>query len=176
MRSVHKSILNTAQGIDPPPKTLLDVGCGDGSFTRVLSHSLPVTFITALDRAKPKYFSTSTMGSFIPGSVDDLPFENNSFDAVTVSLSLHHWEDKEKGILEINRVLKSGGSLIIGDPLLQGWLANPFLGRLAQSIDRGSFAATHELQMILENAGFIRIQINEIPNSFKSVFLITAIK
>jgi len=176
MRAVHKSILDAVLQIDPPPRALLDIGCGDGSFTRALCHHLPFTSITGLDLSLPRYLGGATGIRFVEGTVERLPFPTASFDLVTVSLSMHHWTDKGKGLAEISRVLKPGGHLIIGDPLLQGWLGNPLLGRLAQSIDHGCFATVPELESYLLKSGFDSPAISLVPNSFKSTFLITAQK
>ena len=176
MRSVQKSILEAVLQIHPSPKALLDVGCGDGSFTRALSCSLPSTAITALDLAFPKYLAWSTKIRFVKGRVEKLPFGSGSFAVVTASLSMHHWDDKGQGISEIYRVLGEGGRAIIGDPLLQGWLSNPFLGWLAQKTDRGVFASTQEILTYLESAGFKSANVQVVPHSLRSLFLITAVK
>jgi len=51
-----------------------------------------------------------------------LPFDDRSFDAVTVSFGVRNFKELERGLLEIRRVLKPGGELLIlefGQP--QGW-------------------------------------------------------
>ena len=176
MRNVQKSILDAVLEIHPPPKALLDVGCGDGFFTRALSSSLPSVVITALDLSFPKYLAGYTGIRFVEGRVEKLPFDSGSFDVVTASLSMHHWDDKKQGISEIYRVLRGNGHIIIGDPLLQGWLNNPLLGWLAQKIDRGVFATTQEALVYLENAGFESANVQIVPHSLRSLFLITAAK
>lgn len=47
---------------------------------------------------------------------EQLPFETNSFDYVIAKDSLHHFKDPVKALLEINRVLKPGGSLLVSEP------------------------------------------------------------
>src|SRR5690606_29412321 len=44
---------------------------------------------------------------------ENLQFEDNSFDAVTVAFGVRNFEDLEKGLSEIHRVLKPGGKAII---------------------------------------------------------------
>jgi len=176
VRAVHKSLLDAVLQIRPAPSSLLDIGCGDGSFTRALCHCLPNTSITGLDLSLPRYLTGATGICFVEGSVERLPFPSASFDLVTASLSMHHWNDKEMGIGEIARVLKAGGHLVIGDPLLQGWLGNPLLGRLAQSIDRGCFASLPELETYLQSSGFASFAVALVPNTFRSTFLVTAQK
>ena len=91
-------------------------------------------------------------------------------------LSLHHWKEKNKGINEIYRVLKKNGRLIIGDPLLEDWMSNRILGLLMQVLDGGSFTDKKRVSEYLSMAGFEDISISLIPNTMKSLYLITAKK
>ncbi|MFC1838565.1 ubiquinone/menaquinone biosynthesis methyltransferase [Thermodesulfobacteriota bacterium] len=47
------------------------------------------------------------------GDICHLPFKDNLFDAVTISFGIRNVDDRKKGILEFNRVLKPGGLLFI---------------------------------------------------------------
>jgi ubiquinone/menaquinone biosynthesis C-methylase UbiE len=176
LRSVHKAILSEALHKKPLPQTLLDIGCGNGSFTQVLASAFPNTSITAIDTFDSKHFVPSPNSTFVKESVEDLSFESESFDIVVAALSLHHWKDKSKGIGEVYRVLKKGGHLIIGDPLLEDWMSNRFWGWLMQVIDRGFFTDTKRLSRYLDKAGFESANISLIPNSMKSLYLVTATK
>lgn len=53
--------------------------------------------------------------SFVLGDVVELPFPDNSFDIVFSRLAFHHFPEIEKPFLEMKRVLKPGGRLIIID-------------------------------------------------------------
>ena len=176
MRSVQQSILDAVMQLKPLPVALLDVGCGTGAFTLALSSCLPNTTVTGLDRTHPRYFSGASNLRFAQGSVEELPFAAESFDAVIASLSMHHWNDIKKGIREIFRVLRGDGHLIIGDPLLMGWMSNRTLGRLMQRIDGGVFAQPQELKTHLTEAGFESATIEVVPHSMGSQFLIRAHK
>jgi len=120
--------------------------------------------------------SSSHNITFVSGAAESLPFENGSFDTVIASLSLHHWQNKQKGLREAFRVLKDGGHLIIGDPLLDGPLRSRFWGKLAQATDGGVFAAPDELSAYLVRAGFSEPIIRVVPGSLNSLYLITALK
>lgn len=47
------------------------------------------------------------------GDSENLPFEDNAFDAATVAFGVRNFENLEKGLREICRVLKPGGSLVV---------------------------------------------------------------
>ncbi len=51
----------------------------------------------------------------VQGLAEDLPFENNSFDIVTVRLAPHHYADIRKGVSEMARVVRPGGKVLIVD-------------------------------------------------------------
>ncbi len=98
---------------------VLDVATGTGDLAFELSND-PRFKISALDisremlkiatiKAKAKKININ----FIHGDSEFLPFENNSFDIVTVAFGVRNFEDLQKGLKEITRVLKGGGRIYI---------------------------------------------------------------
>jgi len=94
----------------------LDDGCGAGRYTLALK-SLDIKKITGIDVSVNSIQLAKKMSSypkkevsFIQGSVLELPFKNSSFDFIFCNGVLHHTESTEKGLSEIYRVLKKGGS------------------------------------------------------------------
>ena len=175
MRVIHHAVLNEIKSSRTIPRTILDVGCGNGSFTRVVSATFPCSDITAIDTSISKLYTFDNI-EFMKGSVEQLPFASESFDIVITVLSLHHWKEKGKGISEIYRVLKKEGRLIIGDPLLEDWMSNRILGLLMQVLDGGVFIDKKRVSGYLNMAGFEDISISLIPNTMKSLYLISAKK
>ena len=49
------------------------------------------------------------------GGSDNIPFADNSFDAIISTGSIHHWKDPTAGLNEIYRVLKQGGYALMYD-------------------------------------------------------------
>lgn len=95
-------------------ETALDVGCGEGRFCRILS-SLGVKAI-GIDPAKTLIEEAQRRdraGDYRIGVAENLKFEDNTFDLVVSYLSLIDIPDIQKGISEIVRVLKPGGTLLI---------------------------------------------------------------
>ncbi len=107
--------------------TLLDVGCGQCHWTRIVSSFLKKgTSVTAVD-SDPKwgrendklreFFAAREIGFEIKkADAERLPFADDSFDAVTCQTVLIHIENPLDALREIKRVLKPGGILICAEP------------------------------------------------------------
>lgn len=113
---MHHLILERVKKIEP--KILLDAGCGKGftgesiyPFTRDRYYGLDLSS-TAIEIAKNKI----PKGDFKCGSLTSLPYLNNFFDCVVCSEVLEHIPDYRRAIIEMARVLKVGGHLIVTTP------------------------------------------------------------
>lgn len=97
---------------DVPRGSLLDVGCGAGHHSKDLSTlGYDVTGIdlsvNGLKQAQCVSKANNQNIGFVIGDVENLPFDDNSFDIVFCSLILHHFPKREKLLKEISRVCKS---------------------------------------------------------------------
>lgn len=101
---------------DLPLKEVLEVGGGQGGLTALL---YPQAQITNID-LDPKYANAPCNQQervrFICGDATNLPFDNESFDVVTMFDVIEHVPDHQKAISEALRVLKSKGFLLISTP------------------------------------------------------------
>ena len=115
----------------------------------------------------------------VQGDSENLPFEDNYFDAITVAFGIRNFETLEKGLAEILRVLKPGGIFVILEtsvptktPFKQGYgiytkTLLPLIGR-AFSKDREAYAYLSEsasvfpygekLNNILRKIGFTHVK------------------
>src|SRR3989344_1857331 len=93
---------------------VLDVGCGTGFVTNHLAHYYK--YVTGVDKSREmiKVAQKSALGNthFVVASIEQLPFENNSFNLVTAGAA-YHWFDYDKAGKEILRVLKNEGKLCV---------------------------------------------------------------
>lgn len=108
-----------------PGETVLDVGCGTGTLAIVAKQRVgktghlfgidPSTQMIAQARRKAERASLSL--DFRVGVIEQLTFPDQSFDVVLSTFMMHHLPDdlKRKGIVEIVRVLKPGGRLLVLD-------------------------------------------------------------
>lgn len=74
-----------------------------------------------------KEYGFGAKASYVEGNCMQMPFEDNSFDAVFSNGSLHEWEDPIRVFAEIGRVLKPGGLFCITDMRRD---VNPIVKRL----------------------------------------------
>lgn len=107
--------------------TALDIGCGDGKFTRFLARS--GTRATGIDinprvlaRARDNAFRENLDISWVEGRAEDLPFGDHRFDIVVFSNSLHHVAPAmmDRAIAEAARVLRTNGDLYVMEPVAEG--------------------------------------------------------
>lgn len=170
-RRARKIIL----AIDPQKgEKILDVGCGDGYYLHLLAHCGIPLELTGTDFDKVGLIKTrKNLGEKTPLYFGDLmkklPFKSASFDKATMSEVAEHLPDDVKGLKEVYRVLKKGGTLVLTvpchnypffwDPI--NWILEKTTG---QHIKSGFFAGLwnqherlykpEEIKSVLEKAGF----------------------
>jgi len=67
-----------------------------------------------LDEGKRNLINSGVLGiEFVQANAEKLPFEDNSFDLVSIAFGLRNVTDKDKALSEMSRVLKPGGVLIV---------------------------------------------------------------
>jgi len=103
------------------PKILLDVATGTGDFA-IQALSLKPDKIIGVDisagmldvgRKKMDKRGIAHIIEMIQADSENLPFEQNKFDAVTVAFGVRNFENLEKGLKEIWRVMKPGALLAV---------------------------------------------------------------
>lgn len=99
------------------PRSVLDVGCGEGRFCRMLKRK-GVAQVTGLDPTSGLMAAARQRdggGEYVQGTAEHLPFSTGSFDLVVSYLSLIDIPDIQAAISEMARVLKPGGALLIAN-------------------------------------------------------------
>ncbi len=103
------------------PQYLLDVATGTGDFaiqalvlkpTKVIGVDISDGML-AVGRIKLQNRNLSPKVELLQGDSENLQFEENKFDAVTVGFGVRNFENLEKGLKEILRVMKPGGMLVV---------------------------------------------------------------
>jgi demethylmenaquinone methyltransferase / 2-methoxy-6-polyprenyl-1,4-benzoquinol methylase len=103
------------------PLSILDVATGTGDFA-LQAMDLKPERIAGIDisegmlevgRRKVREKKLDHVIELKTGDSENIPFEENKFDAVTVAFGVRNFENLEKGLAEILRVLKPGGKLVV---------------------------------------------------------------
>lgn len=103
------------------PENILDIatGTGDLAINLVATHAKEIIGLDIsngmLEVGRQKISSKKLDGviSMVIGDSEDLPFADHTFDAITVAFGVRNFENLEKGLAEILRVLKPKGIFVI---------------------------------------------------------------
>jgi demethylmenaquinone methyltransferase / 2-methoxy-6-polyprenyl-1,4-benzoquinol methylase len=104
------------------PGTLLDVATGTADMAIMASGMLKTQKIVGIDisdgmlevgRQKLQKLGLEKTIELLNGDCETINFKNDSFEAVTVAFGVRNFENLEKGLTEILRVLKPGGKLVV---------------------------------------------------------------
>jgi demethylmenaquinone methyltransferase/2-methoxy-6-polyprenyl-1,4-benzoquinol methylase len=95
---------------------VLDVATGTGDFLPLLHTALPGALVVGADFCLPmmqagmaKLDATEGQGAYLGGDALRLPFEDNTFDAVTTGFGMRNVADLSGALAEMQRVTKPGG-------------------------------------------------------------------
>ena len=175
------------------PKNILDIATGTGDLAINLAET-NATSIVGLDissgmleigKNKITKKGLDSKIEMILGDSENMPFENDTFDAITVAFGVRNFETLENGLKEIYRVLKSNGTFVILEtsiptrtPFKQGYKLYtknilPLIGK-AFSKDQSAYTYLSEsasvfpygetLNNILRKIGFINVE--DFPQTF----------
>lgn len=120
----HKELLSWAQSnLDAVrPKRALDIGCGGGACVRTLLMRYPSCHVDGVDISKDALaVAEKHLGMMLrmkratltEASVDNLPFEDGTFQVVTAIETYFFWPDLDKALSECVRVMSPGATLMI---------------------------------------------------------------
>jgi len=185
------------------PKRILDVATGTGDLAIAALKSQPTEIIGVdiadqmleVGRRKIQEQNLAKIITLLHGDSEALPFEEGSFDAITCAYGVRNFEHLEKGLREMNRVLKEGGKIAILEfshpknfPVKQAYqfyfrFVLPTMGKLVSKHSRAytylpesvkAFPEGQRFCEILGSCGFKEVQAR--PLTFGITTLYTAYK
>ena len=166
-----------AEVVKEPFSDLLDAGCGTGAMLGMFRRDYPDKNYTGVDLSK-KMIETARKKHrdgicFVAGDCEELPFDADSFDVVTCSMSFHHYPNPEKFFMSLHRVLRPGGRLVLRDMASDNgavmWFINhieiPLCNRLLHKGDVHCYSRA-EIQKLC-NAGRLKLERYEVRKGFR---------
>ena len=147
---------------------VLDVGCGAGWLERLLSERVPEGRVVGMDisdemvrRARRNHVVLeNTM--FVIGGVDEIPWDANFFTRAISVESAYYWPDPARGLREILRVLREGGSAWV---LINYYRDNAHSHQwAAQFATPAHLLSAEEWAAIFRDAGFADVAHRRIPD------------
>lgn len=159
------------------PKIILDVATGTGDFA-IACTSLKPEKIIGIDisegmmqvgREKLKQQGLSNLITLKAGNAETTAFPDNTFDAIVVGFGVRNFENLEKGLSNLYRILKPGGKLVVLEfSYPQNFLVKtgytfyftyitPFIGRLLSKDPRAYSYLTESVKAFPNNENFTKI-------------------
>ncbi len=196
-RNIVVDILSKKQ-----PKNILDIatGTGDLAINMVKTGAEKIigldisSGMLEVGKKKVAEKSLNHIIELVVGDSENLPFEENTFDAITVAFGVRNFEDLEKGLSEIYRVLKKSGTFIVLEtsvptktPYKQGYRfytknVLPLIGKLF-SKDQSAYSYLSEsasvfphgkdFNNILNKIGFIEVENKPQTFGVASIYIAT---
>jgi demethylmenaquinone methyltransferase/2-methoxy-6-polyprenyl-1,4-benzoquinol methylase len=186
------------------PDIILDVATGTGDLAIAAAEKLPKTTIIGIDiadqmlevgKVKINQKTLSNRITMMVGDSESINYPNDHFDAVLCAYGVRNFQNLEKGLEEMNRVLRVGGRLAILEfskpkkfPIKQGFsfyfkFIMPLLGKIISKHKSAytylpesvmAFPEGQDFCLVLEKCGFIKVKAE--PLSFGITTLYTAEK
>ncbi|HEX2477925.1 MAG TPA: methyltransferase domain-containing protein [Geminicoccaceae bacterium] len=144
-----------------PGDKVLEIGLGPGVGIQLLAKSAPGGRVAGLDCSREMVKQATARNAeaiergvvdLRHGSVEKLPFEDSTFDAVVAINSMQVWPDVTAGLREVGRVTRSGGRVALG--------FTPYSGRSRAGIPE-----------LLSAAGFADASVVETKRGFCALAL-----
>jgi demethylmenaquinone methyltransferase/2-methoxy-6-polyprenyl-1,4-benzoquinol methylase len=188
---------------DAQPKNILDIATGTGDLAINLTRTNASQIIGLdisegmLDVGRQKILKKELHETIdmVVGDSENLPFDDNAFDAITVAFGVRNFDNLEIGLAEILRVLKPGGIVVVLEtsvptkfPFKQGYYLHtrvvlPLIGKLFSN-DKSAYSYLSEsaskfpygtaFNNILNKTGFINTKA--LPQTFGVATIYTATK
>ncbi|ROI07589.1 bifunctional demethylmenaquinone methyltransferase/2-methoxy-6-polyprenyl-1,4-benzoquinol methylase UbiE [Kaistella haifensis] len=183
------------------PKEVLDVATGTGDLAIAVQKGTSAK-VVGLDLSqqmlnvgieKIKKLNLDQQISMQKGDAENLPFDSNKFDAVSVAFGVRNFENLEKGLAELRRVVKEEKSVYILEfskvegflgPFYMFYFKNilPQIGKLVSKDNRAytylpdsvnAFPYGEKMKNILLNIGFKKVEYKKLSLGIATIYKAT---
>jgi demethylmenaquinone methyltransferase/2-methoxy-6-polyprenyl-1,4-benzoquinol methylase len=184
------------------PKQILDIATGTGDLALMMSQLNPDKIVGLdisagmLEVGKQKIAKANLSDTIemVVGDSENMPFEDDTFDAITVSFGVRNFANLDKGLKEIKRVLKPNGTFVVLEtsnptkfPFKQGYklytsFILPVIGKIFSrdkvaysylSESANSFPFGEAFDNILQKNGFINTEYKPVTFGVATIYSAT---
>ncbi len=173
-----RTVRHMASKLDlKPGARVIDIGAGYGGAARYLARETgaPVTCLNLSEKENARNRRlTAEQGledkvEVVHGVFEEIPFPDNSFDAVWSQEALLHSGDRTRVLKEVSRVLKPGGDFIFTDPMKAADIDDaPAYQPIYQRIHLPDMASIGFYQATLEGLGFDTVEIEDLTHQLRN--------
>lgn len=193
----RRTAINSLKAIKP--KKILDVATGTGDFAiaalRLKPHKVIGIDISkemlVMGRKKLEKQALTEKIELLTGDSENLEFDDNTFDAVTVAFGVRNFENLVQGLTEMNRVMRVGGKVAILEfsqpkrfPIKQGFqfYFKNVLPKIGRMVSKDASAYTYlpasvqafpegnDFLAIMKNVGFKSVKCKELSFGICSLY------
>jgi SAM-dependent methyltransferase len=151
-----------------PDENVLDVGCGTGWLTALLAEQVPEGRVVGVDvsdemvrRARRRYDELENV-MFVSGEAGEIPWDAQFFTQAISVESAYYWPDPARGMQEIFRVLREGGSAWV---LINFYRENPHAHQWAEALKVPvHLLSAEQWAALFRDAGFADVTWELIPD------------
>jgi len=147
---------------------ILDVGCGAGWLVRLLAERVPEGRVVGMDvsdemvRHARRNYTNLANAMFVVGGVDQIPWDAHFFTRAISVESSYYWPDPARGLAEIFRVLREGGTAW---NLINYYTDNPFCQRWIHHFRVPTcLLSAEEWAALFRAAGFTGVAHRRVPD------------
>ena len=182
------------------PANIIDIACGTADlsimaarngFTNIIGVDLSSEMIK-VGKEKVSKLNFQEKISLLEGDAENLSFKENSFDAATIAYGVRNFENLQKGLLEISRILKKGKPLLIlefskPNNLIISWFYNiysivfiPVVGKLFSGNTNAykylpesikDFPSGIDFLNILKSCGFTSVRMQKLTFGISTLYI-----
>lgn len=152
---------------------ILDVACGSGWAVNEAAGRLPDTGLVcgadlSVGMLAQRPSVSHASARFLAASAQRLPFGDGIFDAVICTAAFHHFPMPAAALIEIRRVLRPGGMLLLADTCRDQSVGTWIWDRLHRCFEKGhvQYYRTDELHRLTAEAGFQQIEMTTLSPSY----------
>ncbi|MGH2975995.1 MAG: class I SAM-dependent methyltransferase [Solirubrobacterales bacterium] len=146
-----------------PADRVLDLACGPGNFTRDFAEVADRGLVVGVDASETMLDvavrdARSANVAYVRADARELPFLDNSFDAVCCFAALYLIEEPTRALREIARVLAPGGRVALLSSCNRGPVPTPIANTVVRGISGVRVFGRDELTRVLADQGLVEIE------------------